>query len=197
MKLYLTPGACSLADHIALREADLDFEAVRVDLRAKKTEVGDDFNRVNPKGYVPALVLDDGALLTENAAILSWIAERAPHLKPRDTMARTRLIEMLAYISAEVHKPFGRLMFAKNDEDKAEAKAQITSRLTFLAERLKSDYLLGVEFSAADAYFYVMLRWAKRYNVELPAPLEAYCERIEARPSVKAALEEEGLAKAA
>lgn len=197
MKLYFSPGACSLADHIALREAGLDFETVRVDLRAKTTEAGEDFNRVNPKGYVPALVFKDGTLLTENVAILSWIAEQAPHLKPQDTMARTRLIEMLAFISTEVHKPFGRLMFAQNEEDKAALKAQITRRLKFLADGLKSDYLLGSEFSTADAYLYVMLRWAKRLGVEFPAPLETYYERMEARPAVKAVLEEEGLAKAA
>jgi glutathione S-transferase len=104
MKLYLTPGACSLADHIALHEAGLEFERVRVDLQTKRTEDGRDFNEVNPKGYVPALVLDDGQLLTENAAILCWVAERAPKLAPGGELGRIRLIEMLAFISTELHR---------------------------------------------------------------------------------------------
>ena len=108
MKLYLAPGACSLADHIALHEAGLAFERVRVDLRAKRTEDGRDFNEINPKGYVPALVLDDGQLLTENVAILCWVAERAPELAPDGELGRIRLLEMLAFIATELHKPFVR-----------------------------------------------------------------------------------------
>ena len=111
MKLYLAPGACSLADHIALHEADLEFDRVRVDLRTKRTEDGGDFNEVNPKGYVPALVLDDGQLLTENVAILAWVAERAPKLAPGGELGRIRLIEMLAFIATELHKPFVRSFF--------------------------------------------------------------------------------------
>jgi glutathione S-transferase len=108
MKLYLSPGACSLADHIALHEAGLAFDHVRVDLRTKRTEDGRDFHEVNPKGYVPALVLNDGQLLTENVAILFWIAEQAPRLAPGGSLGRTRLIEMLAFIGSELHKPFVR-----------------------------------------------------------------------------------------
>ena len=105
MKLYLTPGACSLADHIALHEAGLEFDRVRVDLRTKRTEDGRDFNEINPKGYVPALVLDDGQLLTENVAILSWVAERAPRLAPGGDLGRTRLIEMLPSSAASCTSP--------------------------------------------------------------------------------------------
>ena len=111
MKLYLAPGACSLADHIALHEAGLEFDRIRVDLRTKRTEDGGDFNEVNPKGYVPALVLDDGQLLTENVAILCWVAERAPKLAPGGELGRIRLIEMLAFIATELHKPFVRAFF--------------------------------------------------------------------------------------
>ena len=122
MKLYLAPGACSLADHIALCEAGLEFERVRVDLRAKRTEDGRDFNEVNPKGYVPALVLDDGQLLTENVAILYWVAERAPRLAPAGELGRIRLIEMLAFIATELHKPFVRTFFPTSDAEKNAAE---------------------------------------------------------------------------
>ena len=105
MKLYLTPGACSLADHIALHEAGLEFDRIRVDLRTKRTVDGRDFREVNPKGYVPALVLDDGQLLTENVAILCWAAERDPKLAPGGAMGRIRLVEMLAFIATELHSP--------------------------------------------------------------------------------------------
>lgn len=194
MKLYMTPGACSLSDHIALREASLPFETVRVDIPTRKTEDGGDYTRVNPKGYVPALVLDDGTVLTENAAILSWVAEQAPHLTPKDAMARVRMIEMLSFIGAEIHKPFIRFLFASTEEDKARERDLIMGRLRFLSDGLKSDYLLGADFSTADAYLYVMLHWAKGSSFELPAPLDAYYERVGSRPAVKAALEEEALA---
>ena len=129
MKLYLTPGACSLADHIALHEAGFEFDRVRVDLQTKRTEDGADFNEVNPKGYVPALVLDDGQLLTENVAILSWVAERAPKLAPSGDLARIRLIEMLAFIATELHKPFVRFFFPTSDAEKQVAQGIIRKRL--------------------------------------------------------------------
>jgi glutathione S-transferase len=194
MKLYLAPGACSLADHIALHEAGLDFDHVRVDLRTKRTEDGRDFNEVNPKGYVPALVLDDGQVLTENAAILSWIAEQAPRLAPGGSLGRTRLIEMLAFIGSELHKPFVRALFPTSDDDKQAAEDAIRRRLAFLAERLGGDYLFGSEVSVADAYLYVMLRWAEMQSIEVPEPLAAFARRMEARPAVRQALQHEGLA---
>jgi glutathione S-transferase len=194
MKLYLAPGACSLADHIALHEAGLDFDHVRVDLRTKRTEDGRDFNEVNPKGYVPALVLDDGQVLTENAAILSWIAEQAPRLAPGGSLGRTRLIEMLAFIGSELHKPFVRALFPTSDDDKQAAEDAIRRRLAFLAERLGGDYLFGSEVSVADAYLYVMLRWAEMQSIEVPEPLAAFARRMEARPAVRQALQDEGLA---
>jgi glutathione S-transferase len=194
MKLYLAPGACSLADHIALHEAGLTFDRVRVDLRTKRTEDGADFTEINPKGYVPALVLDDGRLLTENVAILYWVAERAPKLAPSGEMGRIRLIEMLAFIATELHKPFVRHFFPTSDAEKKVAEQAIRKRLGFVSDRLQGDYLFGREASVADAYLYVMLRWARMSELEVPEPLPAFCERMEARPAVRLALQHEGLA---
>ena len=194
MKLYLTPGACSLADHIALHEAGLEFDRTRVDLRTKRTEDGRDFTEVNPKGYVPALALDDGQLLTENVAILCWVAERAPQLAPDGELGRIRLIERLAFIASELHKPFVRAFFPTSDAEKEAAEAAIRGRLAFVAARLETDYLFGSALSVADPYLYVMLRWARMQGLDLPAPLPAFVARMEARPAVRLALEHEGLA---
>jgi glutathione S-transferase len=194
MKLYLTPGACSLADHIALHEAGLAFDRIRVDLKSKRTEDGGNFTEVNPKGYVPALVLDDGTLLTENVAILCWVAERAPELAPRGEMGRIRLIETLAFIATELHKPFVRSLFPTSDAEKQAAEEIIRRRLGFVADRMEGDYLFGSEFSVADAYLYVMLRWAGMQGLDLPAPLPAFLDRVNARTAVRLALQHEGLA---
>ena len=193
MKLYLAPGSCSLADHIALHEAGLEFDRIRVDLRTRRTENGDDFDAVNPKGYVPALVLDDGQLLTENVAILYWVAERAPQLAPAGEQGRIRLIEMLAFIATELHKPFVRVIFPTSDAEKEVARKMIAKRFDFLAERLAGPYLFGSECSVADAYLYVMLRWARMTRQDVPEPLPAFAERMEARPAVQLALRHEGL----
>ncbi len=195
MKLYLAPGACSLADHIALHEAGLAFEHVKVDLRARRTADGDDYTQVNPKGYVPALVLDDGEVLTENVAILHWIADRIPSLMPEGPMGRHRLLEMLAFITAEVHKQFKPMFMPNSTEiEKATARDTITRRLGFLAERLKGDYLFGDTFTVADAYLFVMLMWATKNGITLPGGLGAYAARVRERPSVRLALKDEGLA---
>jgi glutathione S-transferase len=194
MKLYLAPGACSLADHIAMHEAGLAFDRVRVDLRAKRTEDGQDFNAINPKGYVPALVLDDGQLLTENVAILAWVAERTPKLAPAGELGRIRLIEMLAYIATELHKPFVRTFFPTSDAEKQAAEEILGRRLGFLAARLQGEHLFGSSFTVADAYLYVMLRWARAKSLDLPEPLPAFFGRVEARPAVRLALQHEGLA---
>jgi glutathione S-transferase len=194
MKLYLTPGACSLADHIALHEAGLEFDRIQVDLRKQRTADGGDFNEVNPKGYVPALVLDDGQLLTENVAILYWVAERAPQLAPGGAMGRIRLIEMLAFIATELHTPFLRAFFPTSDAEKQVAQDAVRKRLGFLAHRMDGDYLFGREFSAADAYLYVMLRWGRTQKLDSPEPLPAFFDRVEARSAVRLALQHEGLA---
>jgi len=195
MKLYLAPGACSLSEHIALHEAGMDFERVTVDLRSKRTEDGRDYNQVNPKGYVPALVLDDGQLLTENVAILDWIAHQHPSLAPKGDKAHTRLLEMLAFISTEIHKQFGRTFFPTSDAERDAAFEKIDRRLAYIAGQLKTDYLFGSEMTVADAYLYVMLRWAAAKGRPLPDPLPAYKARVEARPAVKLAMQHEGLDK--
>ena len=194
MKLYYAPGACSLADHIALHEAGLAFDRVKVDLKAKTVEGGGDYLRVNPKGYVPALALDSGEVLTENIAILSWVADQAPALAPAGDLGRYRLLEMLAFISTEIHKAFKPFFNpAADDAQRAEARTTIEKRLGLVAAGLAADYLFGSQASAADAYLFVMLRWAKANGVTLPAPLPAYAERMAARPAVRLALEHEGL----
>src|SRR5512144_1074322 len=193
MKLYLTPGACSLADDIALQEAGLVFDRIRVDLETKQTEDGEDYTAINPKGYVPALVLDDGQLLTENVAILSWVADRDPKLAPRGELGRIRLIEMLAFIATELHKSFKGSFFPTSEAGKKAAEDAIRKRLAFLAGRLRGNYLFGSEFSVADAYLYVMLRWARMQGLDLPEPLPAFVERMNVRRAVQLALQHEGL----
>lgn len=195
MKLYLAPGACSLAAHIALHEAGKHFERINVDLRAKRTADGADFNTINPKGYVPTLVLDDGATITENVALLDWIAHQSKTLEPQGAMGHTRLLEMLAFISTEIHKQFGRTFFPTSDAEKDAALKKVAQRFDYVAANLKSDYLLGNQVSVADAYLYVMLRWAGAKGVDLPPALAAYKARMEQRPAVKQALEHEGLDK--
>lgn len=194
MILYYAPGACSLGDHIALHEAGLTFDAVKVDLQTHTTEDGRDFGTINPKGYVPALVLPNGELLTENIAILSWIADKAPSLQPQGETARYRLLETLAYISTEIHKGFKPFFTpGSTDAQKAKASDTITQRMTLLAGQAKDQFLFGSKVSVADAYLFVMLTWAKKFAVKIPESLSAYADRMRARPAVKLALEEEGL----
>jgi glutathione S-transferase len=194
MQLYFAPGACSLADHIALNEAGLAFETVKVDLKSHSTQDGRDYSTINPKGYVPALVLDDGRILTENVAILSWIADRAPDLGVAGDMGRYRLLEMLAYVSTELHKAFKPFFSSTADDaSKAQAGEIIETRLEFIAGGLKDAYLFGREVSVADAYLFVMLSWAEKYGLSLPSPLPAYAERMRGRPAVRLALQQEGL----
>lgn len=192
MKLYLSPGACSLADHIAMHEAGLTFDRVKVDLKTRRTADGRDFNRINPKGYVPVLELDDGDTLTENVAILSWIADQAPQLAPDGSMGRWRLLETLAYISTEIHKAF-KPFFSPDakPQEKQAAAATIRKRLDLLAGGLKGDFLFGSRFSVADAYLFTMLTWCRKNVLPLPEPLNAYFERVAARPAVKLALKHE------
>ena len=196
MKLYYSPGACSLADHIALHEAGLSFEHEKVDLKAKKTQSGADFTTINPKGYVPALTLDGGETLSENVAILDWISQQAPQLAPGGAMGRTHLLEMLTYISTEIHKSFKPFFAGGSDEDKAKAGAMITRRMTYLAERLDGDYLFGSAMSVADAYLFVMTLWAGKMGVSVPDKVAALRDRMMARPAVRTAMTHEGLMQA-
>lgn len=193
MKLFYSPGACSLAAHIALHEAGLAFEHERVDLKAKTTESGADFTTINAKGYVPALVLDDGATLSENVAVLDWIAQQAAAFTPADALGRTRLIEALAYISTEIHKSFKPFFQGGSDDEKARAGAAIGTRLQYLADTLAGDYLFGDRPGVADCYLFVMLLWADRSGLVLAPPLAAFRDRMLARPAVRTAMTHEGL----
>ncbi len=193
MKLYFAPGACSLADHIALHEAGLSFEHEKVDLKTKRTESGADFTRINPKSYVPALVLDDGELLSENIAILDWIAQQAPTLRPGGALGRTHLLEALAYVSTEVHKGFKPFFQGGSDDDKAKAGAVIAKRLQYLAETMQGDYLFGAELTVADCYLFVMLTWSEKFGVTVPAALIAFRDRMGTRPALDTAMQHECL----
>jgi glutathione S-transferase len=193
MKLYYCPLACSLADHIALREAGLPFDLERVDLHSLKTETGADFRDISAKGYVPALVLDDGELLTENVAVLDWIASQAPVLAAAGPLGRTRVLEALTYITTEIHRAFKPMWHAGSADDKARAADTVTRLLAPLAQALDDDYLFGPRPSVADFYLFVMLLWAERFGVATPASLVALRERIRLRPAVREALMHEGL----
>lgn len=202
MKLYYAPGACSLAPHITLREAGLPFELDKVDVRAKRTEAGDDFAAVNPKGQVPTLGLDDGGVLTENAVINQYIADRAPEsglLPPPGTMERYRALEWLTFVTTELHKGFSPLFKPNTPDDyKPVAKENLAARFAYVDRQLADGraYLTGDTFAAPDAYLFVMLTWADRMGLDLSklVSLKAYKERVAARPKVQEALRAEGLA---
>ena len=193
MKLYFSPGACSLADHIALHEANISFGREKVDLKTKRTESGDDFTAINPKGYVPALTLDSGETLTENVAILDWIANQDPALKPPGDMGSTHLLEALAYISTEIHKGFKPFFSGASDKEKSSAGATIIKRMSYLAETMQGDFLFGPSISVADCYLFVMLLWAQKNDLQPPARLVALRDRMTERPAVQMAMEHEGL----
>ena len=191
MKLYYAPGACSLAAHIALQEANLAFEAVRVDLKAKKTASGADFAAINPKGYVPALELDGGQVLTENVAVLSWINDQgsggAIEAKA-GPLAAYRRIEALAYISTEIHKAFKPFFSGGGEAEKAGARDTLAKRFAYLEDRLKTDFLFGADPGVADDYLFVMLIWARKLGLPVPARLSAFFDRMQTRPAVMRAL---------
>jgi glutathione S-transferase len=194
MKLYMSPGACSLAPHIVAREANLPIELVRVDLRAKRTASGGDYRAINPKGSVPALGLDDGTLLTEAGVLLQYLADQRPGARlipSAGTMDRYRLQEWLSYISSDVHKVFSPLFSpATPDAVKASTKETLGVRFTYLSQRLDGQsYLMG-DYTVADAYLFTVLRWTSLMGIDLtPWPLlKGYIERVAERPAVKAAL---------
>ena len=202
MKLYYKAGACSLSPHIVLREAGLTFDLESVDLATKKTGSGGDYLGVNPKGYVPALLLDDGQLLTEGPAIVQYLADRVPEkrLAPAaGSMERYRLMEMLNFISSEIHKAFGALFNPRSPEEwKVVVKELLAKRITTIAQQLEGrDYILGKDFSVADAYLFTVLNWAGFVKLDLsPWPVVgSYLARVAARPAVQAALRAEGLIK--
>lgn len=199
MKLYYTPGACSLASHIALREAGVPFELEKVDLGTKTTEKGADFAKVNPKGYVPALQLDNGEVLTEGVAIMQYAADQRPStgIAPANgTMERYRLQEWLHYIGSEVHKSFGPLFGPFPEEGKAALKERIKKRLGEIDRHLAGrDWLLD-RFTVADGYAFTVISWSKYVDLSLdPYPnVKSYLGRVAARPRVQDALKAEGLA---
>jgi glutathione S-transferase len=204
MKLYYTPGACSLSPHIALLEAGLPYDLIKVDLRAKKLENGDDFLKVNPKGQVPVLALDSGELVTEGPVIIQMIADKVAdkNLAPaRDSTDRYKLLEWLNFITTELHKSFGP-MFSPvlADEAKAFFKDRVMGKFKYVDSQLAGrDYLMGSQFSVADGYLFTMLSWADRMKFDLSdmPNLVAYKARVGARPKVQEALTKEGLMKAA
>ena len=205
MKLYYTPGACSLSPHIALLEAGLPYDLVKVDLRAKKLENGDDFLQVNPKGQVPALALDTGEMVTEGPIIIQMIADRATDKKlapARDSNERYKLLEWLNYITTELHKNLGP-MFSPvlADDVKAFFKDRAMGKFKYVESQLAGhDYLMGNQFTVADGYLFTMIMWAQdRLGFDLSGlpNLMAYKARVAARPKVQEALKKEGLLKAA
>ena len=204
MKLYYSPGACSLSPHIALLEAGLPYDLVRVDLRSKKLENGDDYLKVNPKGQVPALALDSGELVTEGPVIVQMIADKAAgkNLAPaRDSAERYKLLEWLNFVGTELHKNFGP-MFSPvlADDAKAFFKDRVMGKFKYLDGVLAGrDYLMGKQFTVADGYLFTMLSWADRMKFDLSdlSNLLAYKARVAARPKVQEALTKEGLMNAA
>lgn len=201
MKLYYSPGACSLSPHIVLCEADIDADLVRVDLATKRTASGEDFRKINPLGYVPALELNDGTVLTEGPAIVQYLADLVPeaNLAPRPgDFQRYLLQQWLNFIASELHKGFGALFWPDLPEAAKQIfRQKLNERLSFAADQLAGrDYLLGSTFSVADAYLFVVLSWRDYVGLDFsPWPaLLAYADRIAERPAVQQALREEGLA---
>jgi glutathione S-transferase len=202
MKLYYSPGACSLSPHIVLREAGLTFELEKVDLQTKQTETGADYRKVNAKGYVPALQLDDGSVLTEGPAIVQYIADRVPDKKlapPAGTLERYRLMEWLNFISTELHKSFGPLFNPKAPDDwKVLVRGLLGQRFDFISAHIENrPFLLGETFTVADAYLFTVLGWGKWVSIDIAQwpLLKSYVERIAVRPAVSAALVAEKLLK--
>ncbi|RZK77433.1 MAG: glutathione transferase GstA [Methylobacterium sp.] len=205
MKLFYAAGACSLSPHIVLRELDLPFEIEAVDLRTRTTASGADFTGINPKGYVPALQLDDGEVLTEGAAIVQYLADRhAPGtLAPAaGTVERARLNGHLNFISAELHKAFAPLFNPALTPEAREAALAHLGRKLDVVDRALDDgrpYLMGPDFSVADAYLFVVLNWTSMFGVDLTRwpHLDAFTRRVVARKAVQAAMAAEGLTNAA
>lgn len=200
MKLYYAPGACSLSPHIVLREAGLPFELEKIDYATKKTERGADYLKINPKGYVPALELDNGEVLTEGPAIVQYIADRAPKsgLAPDwGSPARYRLQEWLNFITAELHKSFSPFFNPKTPEAQKEILRELIGRRLAHADKALAGkpYLLGENFSVADAYLFWALNTARFLKIDLSpyANLNAFMQRVAARPKVQEALKAEGL----
>jgi glutathione S-transferase len=204
MKLYFSPGACSLSAHIALREAGLPFDLEQVDLKAKKTKDGADYLSINPKGSVPALALDDGGVLTEAGTVVQYVADKAKgtQLAPAAGSKESfRLREWLNYIATELHKGFSPLFKPNTPEEyKKIVKENLAKQFAYLDKQLAGrNYLMGDNFTVADGYLFTILNWSNFHQIDLsPYPnVKAFMARVSARPKVQEALKAEGLLKAA
>lgn len=208
MKLYYSPGTCSLSPHIVAREADIPVDLVRVDIRSNphRTADGADYAlTITGKGYVPALELDDGAVLTEGAAIVQYLADYAPEsglAPPAGTFERYRLVEWLSFIGSELHKMFSPWLFHPEHGEQAAgvARGKIGERFAFIDRHLQDRrYLLGDRFTVADAYLFTIVSWSRLLGIDLAAwpSLAAYTDRISGRPAVQEAMRAEGLLRSA
>ena len=202
MKLYYSPGACSMAPHIVLREAGYKFDLEKVDIPNKKTAGGDDFWKVNPKGYVPALKLDDGQVLTEVGVVCQYLADQKPEsgLAPKlGTMERYRLMETLNFAASEIHKQIGALFNPKMTPDMKEVQlGVIERRFNALEKSLEGkQFSMGDKFSVADAYLFTVLNWSGMHKIDLAKwpNIKAFMGRVAARPAVQETLKAEGLVK--
>lgn len=191
MKLYYSPGACSMAAHILLNEWNIPCEFEKVDLKTHTTHGGIDFYTINPKGYVPAIVLDDGQLLTENIAILSYLNDRKNGVKG----ANYHFLEWLAFISTELHKGIGSLFAFKEPSVVQMVKDKVAKRLKFVDGKLTGEYLVRNEFTAADAYLVTILSWCAQFQIDLRpySNIQRYLERMMSRPSIQKTMKDEGL----
>ena len=193
MKLFYYPGACSLADHIALIEAGLAYQLVSID-HEKRTGDGRDFLALNPKGYIPTIEMDEGTVLTENQVILAYIAEESGKLLPDDRMLRWRTFEALAYMSSEIHSAYAPFFRDFPEPEKQRAREKIEKAFALLADQMGDKaFLISSEMTIADCYLFWVLMVAPRSGVDLPANLLSCLTRMRGMPSVIRALEEEGL----
>ncbi|MBK4716784.1 MULTISPECIES: glutathione transferase GstA [Tenebrionibacter/Tenebrionicola group] len=200
MKLYYSPGACSLSPHIILRESGLDFSLVKVDLAAKRTEHGDNFLDINPKGQVPTLQLDDSTLLTEGVAIVQYIADSVPDrqlLAPAGSLTRYHTLEWMNYIATELHKGFTPLFRANTPEEyKTLSRETLEQKIRYVDEKLSDNpWLMGTRFTIADAYLFTVLRWAQALKLDINGlkNIKRFMAQMQERPAVKAATAAEGL----
>jgi glutathione S-transferase len=202
MKLYFSPGACSLSPHIVLHEAGLAFQHIMASTKTHKLQDGTDYYTINPKGYVPVLELDNGERLTEGPAIVQYIADQVPAKKlapPNGTFERSRLQEWLNFTTSEIHKGFSPLFNpATPEEYKTMARAKLLDRYKYVDGQLEGkDYLLGKDFSVADAYLFTVTNWAQHVGLDISGlkNVGAYMKRMAARPAVQQAMKDEGLLK--
>lgn len=197
MKLYYSPGACSLSPHIVALELGLPLDIVKADVRKKVLENGESFLKVNPKGQVPTLQLDNGEILTEGVAIVQYMASLKPEKKMiPEGFAKFRQLEWLNFVSTELHKGYSPLFRESSEEVKDMARANLTAKFNHLEAPLaNNNFLMGDTFTCADAYLFTVLSWSGHVKVELPKFLQEYLGRVSARPAVQAALKAEGLTK--